>query len=156
MKYGTVAASRRIDAPRQLVYRAWTELEHRRQWFKGPGWTEIERSVDLRVGGQEIAHGRLADGTETVYRARFHLIEPNARLIYDFDMHVAGDHFSVSLAGVEFGDVAGGTEVTYTEQGFFLIGEYDVDGRSEGTNGLFDQFTAYVSSLSTEKVLPRS
>lgn len=114
----------------------------------GPAWTEIERGVDLRVGGREIAHGRFASGIETIYTAHFHLIEPNVRLIYAFDMHVAGDHFSVSLAGVEFEDVSGRTELTYTEQAFFLVGEYDADGRSEGTSGLLDQFTAHVSTLS--------
>jgi uncharacterized protein YndB with AHSA1/START domain len=147
MKHGTIAASRRIDAPRKLVYEAWTELEHRRQWFAGPAWTEIERNVDLRVGGKEIAHGRFEDGIETIYTAQFHLIEPYVRLIYAFDMHVAGEHFSVSLAGVEFEDVSGGTELTYTEQALFLVGEYDADGRSEGTNGLLNQFTDHVSTL---------
>ncbi|MGA2836128.1 MAG: SRPBCC domain-containing protein [Acidimicrobiales bacterium] len=147
MGHGTIAASRRIVAPRGVVYEAWTELEHRRQWFAGPAWTEIERSLDLRVGGTEIAHGRFQTGVETVYTARFHLIEPDVRLIYAFDMRVAGEHFSVSLAGVEFEDVPGGTELTYTEQAFFLVGEYDADGRSEGTMGLLDQFTAHVATL---------
>jgi hypothetical protein len=59
---------------------------------------------------------------------------------------VAGAHFSVSLAGVEFEDVPGGTELTYTEHGFFLVGDYDADGRSQGTSGLLDQFATYVSA----------
>jgi hypothetical protein len=57
-----------------------------------------------KINGQEIAHGRFEDGTETIYIARFHLIDPNVRLIYAFDMHVAGKLFSVSLAGVDFGE----------------------------------------------------
>ena len=147
MKQGTVVVSRRFDAPRPVVFAAWTGLEHRRQWFAGPGWKEIERSVDFRVGGIEIARGRFENGIETIYTARFHVIEPNERLIYDFDMHVAGAHFSVSLAGVEFNDVAGGTELTYTEAGCFLVGEYDAEGRAQGTNGLLDQFAAHVATL---------
>jgi uncharacterized protein YndB with AHSA1/START domain len=147
MTHGTIAASRRIDAPRGLVYTAWTELEHRRQWFKGPAWTEIERSLDLRVGGHEKAHGRFGSGMESIYTARFHLIEPDVRLIYAFDMDVSGEHFSVSLAGVEFEDASGGTELTYTEDAFFLVGGYDADERSEGTNALLDQFTAHVATL---------
>ncbi len=39
---------------------------------------------------------------------------PNTRLIYAFDMHVNGKHFSVSLAGVELADKSGMTELTYT------------------------------------------
>lgn len=147
MHYGVVDASRQIDAPRAVVYDAWTALEHRRRWFVGPAWTEIERSVDLRVGGTEIAHGRFESGIESIYTARFHLIEPPARLIYAFDMHVAGNQFSVSLAGVEFEDTGTGTKLTYTEQGFFLVGEYDEKSRDEGTQGLLDQFVTHVSAL---------
>lgn len=147
MKHGVVSITRRIDAPRELVYQAWTRLEHRRNWFVGPAWTEAERSLDLRVNGQEIARGHFDDGTETVYTATFHLIEPNRRLIYSFGMQVAGAPFSVSLAGVEFRDDAGGTELTYTEQGLFLADGYDAGSRTQGTRGLLDRFFSYVETM---------
>jgi uncharacterized protein YndB with AHSA1/START domain len=60
-----------------LVHEAWTAIEHRKHWFVGPAWSEIEGSVDLRLNGQEIADGRFEEGTETIYTARFHLIYPN-------------------------------------------------------------------------------
>jgi len=147
MKHGTVTIARRVPAHRDLVYDAWTNIEHRRRWFVGPAWTEIARSLDLRVGGTEVAHGRFENGIETIYTARFHLIERNARLIYAFDMQVAGTPFSVSLAGVEFAEVPGGTTLTYTEHGFFLQGEYDAAAREAGTNGLLDQFVVHLSSV---------
>ena len=147
MKHGPLSLTRELNAPRKLVYETWTALEHRKHWFVGPAWTEIKRSVDLRVNGQEIAHGRFADGTETIYTARFHLIDPNVRLIYAFDTHVGGKLFSVSLAGVEFGDTSTATELTYTEQAFFLDGQYGTESRIKGTNGLLDQFASYVEAL---------
>ncbi|MGC4192023.1 MAG: SRPBCC domain-containing protein [Thermomicrobiales bacterium] len=147
MKHGTLTTTRQLHASRDLVYEAWTALEHRRNWFAGPGWTEIERHLDLRVGGTELAHGRFPDGTETIYTARFHLIEPNVRLIYAFDMQVAGKPFSVSLAGVEFTEASGLTTLTYTEHGFFLKGDYDAESRLQGSNGLLDQFAVYVSRI---------
>lgn len=148
LKHGEFSVKRHIDAPRERVYSAWTALEHRKHWFVGPaGWKQLERSVDLKVGGKEIAHGRMENGIETIYTARFHLIVPNTRLIYAFDMHVAGKHFSVSLAGVEFEDSSTGTELTYTEQAFYLDKDYGMEGRVEGTNGLLDRFEAYLSSI---------
>jgi len=147
MKHGTLSITRRIDAPRELVYEAWTKLEHRKHWFVGPAWTELERRLDLQVNGQELAHGRFANGTETIYTARFHLIDPNVRLIYAFDMHVGGKLFSVSLAGVEFADTSTATELTYTEHGFFLAGEYGTESRLAGTNGLLDQFASYLETM---------
>lgn len=147
MKYGGLSLTREIKAPREKVYEAWTRIEHRRQWFVGPSWTEIKRSLDLKINGIEIAHGRFPDGTETIYTARFHLIEPNIRLIYAFDMHVGGKLFSVSLAGVEFTSKSEATELTYTEQGLFLVGEYNAESRTAGTNGLLDQFASYMESM---------
>jgi len=148
---GTVVATRRIAAPRPLVYEAWTQLDHRRQWFKGPGQTELARSLDLRVGGTEVAHGRFDEtGIETIYTARFHLIEPEVRLIYAFDMHVAGEHFSVSLTKVDFEDAPGGTDLTYTEHGYFLAGDDDASGRAEGTEIIMSQLTTYVTALADQ------
>lgn len=147
MKHGTLSLTRQFNAPRELVYEAWTKLEHRKHWFVGPAWTEIERRVDLRVDGQELAHGRFADGTETIYTACFHLIDPNVRLIYAFTMHVAGKLFSVSLAGVDFEEAPTATELTYTEQAFYLGGEYGTEARVKGTNGLLDQFASYLETM---------
>ena len=147
MGHGVIEAVREIEAPRRLVYDAWTTLEHRRQWFVGPGWTEIERHLDLRVGGVEVARGRFESGTETCYTARFHLIDAGVRQVYAFDMHVDERHFSVSLAGVEFTDIPGGTRLIYTEQAFFVDGAYGADNRDGGTNGLLEQFTRHVATL---------
>lgn len=147
MKYGGLSLTRQINAPREKVYEAWTQLEHRKHWFLSPVWTEIRRSLDLKKNGIEIAHGRFEDGTETIYTARFHLIEPNTRLIYAFDMQVGGVPFSVSLAGVEFKSKSNATELTYTEQGLFLVGEYDAESRTAGTDGLLNQFLSYVESM---------
>jgi len=147
MKHGGLSLTRQISAPREKVYEAWTKIEHRKHWFVGPAWQEINRSLDLRTNGIEIAHGRFEDGTETIYTARFHLIQENIRLIYAFDMHVAGRLFSVSLAGVEFKSKSKATELKYTEQGLYLVGDYDAEARTAGTNGLLDQFSGYVESM---------
>lgn len=53
MKHDTLSVTRQINAPRELVYEAWTKLEHRKHWFAGPAWTEIARSIDLKLDGKE-------------------------------------------------------------------------------------------------------
>ncbi len=69
-------------------------------------------------------------------------------MICAFYLQVAGQPFSVALAGVEFREDSGVTILTYTEQAYFLdTGDYDATSRLQGTNGLLDTFTAHVSQL---------
>ena len=105
------------------------------------------RRIPTGRGDTTDAHGRFADGTETIYTASFHLIDPNVRLIYAFDMYVGGKLFSVSLVGVEFEETSTATELTYTEQAFFLDDKYGTQSRIQGTNGLLDQFASYLETL---------
>jgi hypothetical protein len=62
-------------------------------------------------------------------------------------MNFAGKQFSVSLAGVEFREVADATVLIYTEQAFFLEGDDDAASRQKGTNGLLDQLTTYITGM---------
>lgn len=40
-----------VDAPRQLVWQAWTTPEHLKNWFTPLPWTTPECEIDLRPGG---------------------------------------------------------------------------------------------------------
>ena len=127
--HAVMTETRRIRARRATVWAAWTEAEHRKAWFGGPGMEEIERHVDFRVGGSEILHGRFPGGGESRYVARFHLIEPEVRLIYAFDMVVKGAPYSVSLTGVRLREAPEGTELTYVEQIQMVAEDGDLAGR---------------------------
>ena len=60
-----VEFTRVLDAPRQLVFDAWTQPKHIQQWMLGPeGWTMPECKIDLRVGGSWRYVWRKADGAE--------------------------------------------------------------------------------------------
>lgn len=149
MVHGSLSLSRFIRAPRERVFDAWTQLRHRQQWFRGPdGWVDVRRSLDLREGGTELAHGRFDSGIESIYEARFHHVEPGVRLIYAFDMTVDGKPFSVSLAGVSFDERGDGTELVYTEHMFSLSPGYGIDERMAGTEALLERFVSYVEQMS--------
>ncbi len=48
-----IVMTRAFDAPRHLVFDAWTQPELVRQWMLGPdGWTMPVCEIDLRVGGK--------------------------------------------------------------------------------------------------------
>lgn len=59
--------SRLIDAPRALVWDAWTQEKHLKQWFGPPGSRMVACRVDLRPGGifhygMEIQSGKVMWG----------------------------------------------------------------------------------------------
>ncbi len=46
-----IVLSRVFDAPRELVFAAWTQAEHLTKWFGPKGFTTKTRACDVRVGG---------------------------------------------------------------------------------------------------------
>src|SRR6476469_5244291 len=59
-----IVISRVIDAPRELVFEAFTEVRHLQQWWGPEGFTTTTRSFEFRVGGvwDFVTHG--PDGTD--------------------------------------------------------------------------------------------
>jgi uncharacterized protein YndB with AHSA1/START domain len=131
--HGKFVIERTYEASPAEVFAAWADPAAKSRWFIGPeGWTEIRRELDFRIGGQELLHGRYEKG-ETLFRARFHDIVSDERIVYVYDMYVSEKHHSVSLAAVEFRSARGGTKLVFTEQVAFLDGTPSAEGRERGT-----------------------
>ena len=142
--HGDFSINRVYDASPADVWDAWADGVTKARWFTGPeGWQLVERTLDLRVGGIETLHGRFAtNGLETLFTARYHLIEPRARLVYVYDMHLSGRHHSVSVATIEFIGDPEGTRLRFTEQVTFVDGTDGRDGtlsRKRGTSAQLER-----------------
>jgi len=93
--------SRTFNAPRELVFQAWTEADQFKQWFGAAacgGATLQTVKLDVRVGGKYRIQVRQADGeyytTVGVYRE----VQPPERLVFTWQFEKDG-------AGEEFGEV---------------------------------------------------
>ena len=142
--HGSFVIERRYPVTVDRAYGAWTDPELKARWFIGPDdWTQIERSLDVRVGGEEKLRGRFgASGVETLFVARYHHIVPAQRLVYVYDMYVSGAHHSLSLATVEFQSEREGTRLLFNEQVAFLDGtsaDKGVPARKTGTAAHLDR-----------------
>ena len=74
--------SRVIDAPRQLVWDAWTKPEHVSQWMLGPaGWTMPVCEMNLKPGGSWHYVWRRSDGTEMEMTGGYQEVAPPERLV---------------------------------------------------------------------------
>ncbi len=77
-----VTMTRRFDAPRALVFEAWTNPEHVPHWMLGPeGWTMPVCEIDLRVGGTWHFVWRKADGAEMAMTGVYREVKPPERLV---------------------------------------------------------------------------
>jgi uncharacterized protein YndB with AHSA1/START domain len=74
--------SRLIDAPRERVYKAWTDPKLIPQWFAPKPWTTPRAEVDVRVGGANLIVMRGPDGTEFPNRGVYLEVVPNERLVF--------------------------------------------------------------------------
>lgn len=98
-----------VKAPPQLVFEAFTEPRHLRNWW-GPRRLEVvECEVDLRVGGAWRLVSRAPDGQEFAFRGEFRVIDPPRTLEQTFVFEPVPDHYSVDTATFE--QVEGGTIV---------------------------------------------
>ncbi len=59
-----IVISRTIDAPRELVFEAFTEVRHLSQWWGPDGFTTTTRSFEFRAGGEWVFVMHGPDGTD--------------------------------------------------------------------------------------------
>jgi uncharacterized protein YndB with AHSA1/START domain len=59
-----IVISRIINAPRELVFEAFTEVRHLSQWWGPAGFTTTTRAFEFRVGGEWVFVMHGADGTD--------------------------------------------------------------------------------------------
>jgi uncharacterized protein YndB with AHSA1/START domain len=73
--------TRIIDAPREKLFRAWTEPELLKQWFAPLPYTTPHAELDVRPGGSSLIVMRGPDGTDYPNRGVYLEVVPNERLV---------------------------------------------------------------------------
>jgi uncharacterized protein YndB with AHSA1/START domain len=78
-----IASTRVFDAPRELVWKAWSDPEHLGKWWGPNGFTTTTKVFELKPGGQWlfIMHG--PDGTDYRNDITFSAVVEPERIEYD-------------------------------------------------------------------------
>lgn len=143
--HASFTLERKLNAPPSRVWAAFADYDSKKKWFVGPQeWTQVESSLDFRVGGTETDTGGPEGGFVASMKATYHDIVENERIVYTYEMLLDGRRTSVSLSTIELEPDGDGTRLTLTEQGAYFSEEDQAAGREEGTNGLLDALQAYV------------
>jgi uncharacterized protein YndB with AHSA1/START domain len=73
--------TRDIAAPREKLYRCWTEPELMKQWFAPRPWTTAHAETDVRPGGASNVVMRGPDGQEFPNPGVYLEVVPNERIV---------------------------------------------------------------------------
>ena len=74
--------TRLIDAPRENLFRAWTQPELLKQWFAPLPWTTPVAELDVRPGGSSLIVMRGPDGGDMPLKGVYLEVVQNERLVF--------------------------------------------------------------------------
>jgi uncharacterized protein YndB with AHSA1/START domain len=139
--------TRVFDAPRELVFEAWTDPDHLARWFGPTGFTAESVTVKLVEGGAwRICIRDSADGAEHWARGVYHEIKRPERLVFSFAWEEPkGTPGHDTLVTITLDDRGDKTEMTFHQAIFENVA--DRDGHVIGWRASFDDFAAYLKEL---------
>jgi uncharacterized protein YndB with AHSA1/START domain len=144
--HASFAVERTMPASPSRVFAEFADPELKAKWFHGPdAWTPTELAFDFREGGHETTAGEVPGEWSSRFEADYHVIEPDARIVYSYVMYRDDVRLSVSVTSIELEPIDGGaaTRLLFTEQGaYFERGVGGNASREEGTIGMLEQLKA--------------
>lgn len=155
-----MVVTRVIDAPREIVWKAFTQPEYVQQWWGPKGFTSPSCRSDFRVGGMFLYCMRSPDGQEGWSGGQFHEIIPHEKIVYSlYFADSDGNRVEPEEIGVEHEAIAGVyDEVRFEDLGdgrtkITLIGNESMEsarasGQLEGNEQILDKLAAVVATLS--------
>lgn len=143
--------TRLIDAPRDKLYRAWTEPELLKRWFAPAPYTTPHAELDVRPGGASLIVMRAPDGPEMPMRGIYLEVVANARLVstdaYTSAWEPSEKPFLTII--LTFEDEAGKTRYTARVRHWTVADReaHEKMGFHEGWGQCTDQLEALVATL---------
>ncbi len=142
-----IAMTRTFEAPRHLVFEAWTNPKHLQRWMLGPdGWSMPVCEIDLRPGGSWHFVWRRTDGTEMSMRGVYTEVVPPERLV---STESWGGPWPETLNTVSLEERDGRTIVTQTVR-YPSKEARDAatkTGMKDGVVATFERLAEYISTM---------
>ena len=151
--------TRVFDAPRELLWKAWTDPKYVMQWWGPKGFTAPTCKIDFRVGGKFLCCMRAPDGQEGWNGGEYREIVPHEKIA--FTMYFAdseGNRIDPAQLGIEheaiddspdvilFEDIGNGqTKLTFI--GNETLQNATETGQLEGWKETLDKLAAVVAEV---------
>lgn len=148
-----------FDAPRELVWKAWTDARYVAQWWGPKGCTAPVCEMDFRVGGKFLFCMRAADGREFWTGGEYHEIVPKERIVFSlYPTDAAGNRVDPAAYGLQHEAIEGERDVIHFEDvgggrtRLTMVGNETMEhaqesGQLEGWNEILEKLAAAVAGL---------
>jgi len=155
--------TRIFDAPRELVWKAWTDPQYVMQWWGPKGFTAPVCKIDFRVGGKFLCCMRSPDGQEGWNAGEYHEIVPYERIVSSmYFSDPDGNKIDPAQLGIEHEAIEDARDVTLFEDlgdgrtKLTFIGNEPMEsaknsGQLEGWNQILDKLAAAVAQLANAR-----
>ena len=142
----TLVIERIFDAPRNLVFKAWTDPDHIARWWGPRGFTSsVVGKLEVRPGGPYRIHMRSPEGsdhwTQGIYRE---VVEPERLVMVGGWTDAAGKFISPeTVTTLTFEDHLGKTKLTLSTTGFESVSARDAHRGGWGSS--MDRLAEYLA-----------
>jgi len=155
--------TRVFDAPRALVWKAWTDPQYVMQWWGPKGFTAPVCKIDFRVGGKFLCCMKSPDGQEMWNGGEYHEIVPYEKIVYSlYFADSKGNKVEPEQLGIKHEAVEDARDVVIFEDfgngqtKLTMIGNETMEdaknsGQLEGWNEIFEKVAAVIAGLARAK-----
>jgi uncharacterized protein YndB with AHSA1/START domain len=92
----TIQASKSFQADVSALYKAWTEAEQLKQWWKPMGLTLSDVENEITEGGKVTYHFKGEEGTSLTIEGTYQEVQPNERLVYTWNWQLPDEKLNSS------------------------------------------------------------
>jgi len=149
-----MSITRIFNAPRQLVFKAWTDPEQLVKWWGPKGFTNPICEVDAKPGGTILIHMKAPDGMVYPMDGEFHeIVEPERLVFTSAALDKNGKRLFEVLNTVIFTEENGKTKLSLQAEvsNITAEGKPYLDGMNEGWNQSLDRLADLVMDSSINK-----
>jgi uncharacterized protein YndB with AHSA1/START domain len=142
-----IVLTREFDAPRELVFRAFTSCEHLQHWWGQAGSSMSQCEMDFRPGGAWRFVERDASGNEWGFRGEIREVVPPEKIVQTFEFDGMPGHVSVDTMVLE--DLGGSRTRLVATSVFSSVEDRDgmiQSGMEKGASESYDRLAAYLAS----------